>query len=493
MTDDRRGLVTEYVVADLPPSVGEALRGVAVNSTAIFTAQPVIWLDIDNSNGWSHSWRRLCLAHDIRTCHSTPILNGDGKSIAWFFLCFGEARELNEWEHCVAEFGANIARFVIERDSAARALRNTEARLAQELADSEQLQRISAALIEAGGIKVLYQQILDAVVTLMHSEMASMQMLHPERNEPELLAYKGFHPESAAFWHWVRVDSESTCGAALRTGERVIVEDIETCDFMAGTADLDAYRKSGIRAVQSTPLISRSGRVLGMISSHWREPHLPSERDWRLLGVITRQAADLIERNEAEEKLRESEQKLKQKAEDLEKQLIASGRLVSVGEITASMAHEFNNPLGIVIGFAEDLLTSKDPSDPDFHALQIIDAEAQRCAKLVNDLIEFGRPRDSAFSPTDIGSVIAKSLTFISNRLYKGKIEPLTQIAPNLPPLFADAVQIEQVLLNLYLNAIDAIAGRRKIDCGGGNKRQFPPRRSSRDNRLGCGFWERCR
>jgi signal transduction histidine kinase len=96
--------------------------------------------------------------------------------------------------------------------------------------------------------------------------------------------------------------------------------------------------------------------------------------------------------------------------------------------------------------------------------LQIIDAEAQRCAKLVNDLIEFGRPRDSAFSPTDIGSVIAKSLTFISNRLYKGKIEPLTQIAPNLPPLFADAVQIEQVLLNL--NAIDAMPDGGKLIVG---------------------------
>jgi len=356
-----------------------------------------------------------------------------------------------------------VSGIVIEQESAARALRETEARLAQELADSEQLQKISAALIEAGGVKVLYQQILDAAVTVMHSEMASMQMFHPERNELELLAYKGFHPDSAAFWKWVRVDSGSTCGAALRTGERVIVEDVETCEFMAGTADLDAYRKSGIRAVQSTPLVSRSGRVLGMISNHWREPHLPSERDWRLFGILTRQAADLIERNEAEAKMRDSEQKLKQKAEELEKQLIASGRLVSVGEITASMAHEFNNPLGIVIGFAEDLLTSKDPSDPDFHALQIIHAEAQRCATLMNHLIEFAQPRDSAFSHTDIGSVVAKSLTFISNRLHKAKIEAVTKIAPNLPLLPVDAVQIEQVLLNLYLNAIDAMPDGGKL------------------------------
>ena len=96
-----------------------------------------------------------------------------------------------------------VSGIVIEEESAARDLRNTKARLAQELADSEQLQKISAALIQPGGLKFLYQQILDAAVTMMHSEMASMQMSHPERNELELLAYKGFHPDSAAFWKWL--------------------------------------------------------------------------------------------------------------------------------------------------------------------------------------------------------------------------------------------------------------------------------------------------
>ena len=92
----------------------------------------------------------------------------------------------------------------------------------------------------------------------------------------------------------------SICGAALATGERSIVPDIELCDFMAGTEDLETYRKAGMRAMQSTPLVSRAGRLLGMISTHWRNPHQPSERDLRLLDVLARQAADLIERKQAE-------------------------------------------------------------------------------------------------------------------------------------------------------------------------------------------------
>jgi PAS domain S-box-containing protein len=67
---------------------------------------------------------------------------------------------------------------------------------------------------------------------------------------------------------------------------------------------------AGIRAVQSTPLFSLSGKMLGMISSHWRKPHAPTERDLRLLDILARQAADLIEQRQAHEALRESERRL---------------------------------------------------------------------------------------------------------------------------------------------------------------------------------------
>jgi PAS domain S-box-containing protein len=80
---------------------------------------------------------------------------------------------------------------------------------------------------------------------------------------------------------------------------------------MAGTADLNAYRRSGIRAVQSTPLLARSGHLLGMISTHWRRPHRPTERELQPLDVLARQAADLIERNEAEKALRESREQFR--------------------------------------------------------------------------------------------------------------------------------------------------------------------------------------
>jgi PAS domain S-box-containing protein len=92
-------------------------------------------------------------------------------------------------------------------------------------------------------------------------------------------------------------------------GPEPSLPDIEACEAMADTADLDAYRRSGIRAVQSTPLISRSGQLLGMISTHWRNPHQPTEFSLRPFDVLARQAADLIERVQVESMLRESEQR----------------------------------------------------------------------------------------------------------------------------------------------------------------------------------------
>lgn len=188
------------------------------------------------------------------------------------------------------------------------ALRESEAQLAVELADSKLLQSISAQLIHEENVEALYENIIDAAMVLMQSDMASMQMLYPERGtagELRLVTFRGFNPQSAKFWEWVRVDSESSCGVALRTGQRLIVPDVEQCDFMAGTKDLTAYLQSGIHAVQTTPLVSRSGKLVGMISTHWRNQHHPTERSLRLLDILARQAADLMERRRGEDALRQ--------------------------------------------------------------------------------------------------------------------------------------------------------------------------------------------
>src|SRR5215471_10062050 len=96
------------------------------------------------------------------------------------------------------------------------------------------LQQISTLLIREGSNGALYGHVLDAAIYLMSADMGSMQVFHPERGELRLLAERGFHPESATYWQWVRLDSGSTCGMALSAGCRVIVPDIEAHEAMVG-------------------------------------------------------------------------------------------------------------------------------------------------------------------------------------------------------------------------------------------------------------------
>lgn len=199
-----------------------------------------------------------------------------------------------------------------------QARQNAEARLESELSDSKLLQGVSAEIIQSEDSQALYGKIMDAAASIMRSDFASMQMLYPERKELRLLASRGYDLAAAKFWEWVRTDSGCTCGMAMKTGQRAIAADVQSCEFMAGTPDQTNALRMGMLAMQSTPLIARSGELVGMISTHWKQPHTPSERDLRLLDILARQAADLLERKQAEEALRRSEAKYRMLFESMD-------------------------------------------------------------------------------------------------------------------------------------------------------------------------------
>lgn len=197
----------------------------------------------------------------------------------------------------------NLEETLSAKGQAQRELQQTTLALNRELMATRELQSASAMLLEGRDEHALYQKIVDAAAAIMRSDMASMQMLFPERGsggELRLLAQRGFSAQAAAFWEWVRADSACSCGAALKSRTRVVAPDVQNCDFMAGTEDQAAYLRAGIRAVQSTPLLSRDGNLLGMISTHWSAPHAAEESELIRFDVLARQAADLIERTQAE-------------------------------------------------------------------------------------------------------------------------------------------------------------------------------------------------
>jgi GAF domain-containing protein len=228
----------------------------------------------------------------------------------WLQLATDALERENSSER-IARNGSHVEEFE-------RALRVSQADLAAELEATQLLQAVATELIpDQGSIERLYHKLAEAAAAIMQSDFSSMQMFYPERGaggELRLLASRGFDAETMKFWEWVRADSGCTCGEALRTRKRVIASDVETCAFMVGTPDREAYLQAGIRAVQSTPLTSRDGRLIGMLSTHWCKPHHPSERELRHFDILARQAADVVERARTTEALRESEARLRGEA-----------------------------------------------------------------------------------------------------------------------------------------------------------------------------------
>jgi PAS domain S-box-containing protein len=211
---------------------------------------------------------------------------------------------------------SKIARNIADRKQAEAREKQYQNELLTELADMRRLQEISMRLLEEQNVDALHDGIVDAAVALLRSDMGTMQLFDPMRGKLRLLAARGFAPEFVKAFEWVGPETGTSCAAALSAGRRVVITNIDTSDFIVSGSSTDkALRECGIRAAQSTPLVSRSGAVLGMITNHWRAPHEPKERELLLMDLLARQAADLIERKQNEEKIallaREAEHRAK--------------------------------------------------------------------------------------------------------------------------------------------------------------------------------------
>ena len=305
----------------------------AINSKSIFELEHRV-IKADGSIGWVCS-------------RAVPVIDAKGEITEWL----GAGNDITTKKE------AEVARQI------------SEVQLATELADTLHLQRISSLIIHENNIQKLYEEIVDAAVSIMNADAGSMQMYVSEKQALLLLTSRGFAPESARHWNWVNVESRSACSGALVDKKRFIIKDVETDDFIAGTSDLQAYRLSGIRCIQSTPLMSRNGNVVGMISTHWLTVHESTERELRLLDVLARQAADLIERKLAEEALRKSEERL---------QLAINGANIFTWDVnpeTGETTHSAN--CDEVIGFKiskipKENLVNIHPDDEKF-VLQAVD------------------------------------------------------------------------------------------------------------------------
>jgi len=138
----------------------------------------------------------------------------------------------------------------------------------------------------------------------------------------------------------------------------------------------------------------------------------------------------------------------------MEEQLVMNDRMVSIGELSSGIAHELNNPLTSVIGYS-DLLLASDDDIPESvrNDLEIINREAKRTAGIVKNLLTFARKHETDKQTVDINSSIEKTLELRTYEQNVNNIQVVTNFAPDLPTITADEFRLQQVFLNIIINA----------------------------------------
>lgn len=205
-------------------------------------------------------------------------------------------------EHPVAM--GMISRNLCERRRTQAELLALKNDLATELEAMKRLHELGTRLLAIDGLEPLLEEILNCMMALQDADFGCVQFYNADSDALELVTHRNFPPELAARFAVVR-DCGTPCGMAMRRRERVIIEDMRTDPDFA--ANRDIVELVGMRSALSTPLFARNGELLGMITTHLRRTHRPSEHELRLADLCARQAAQLIERKRVETALRRSE------------------------------------------------------------------------------------------------------------------------------------------------------------------------------------------
>jgi PAS domain S-box-containing protein len=147
----------------------------------------------------------------------------------------------------------------------------------------------------------------------------------------------------------------------------------------------------------------------------------------------------------------------KEKERELQQELNVTGRLASIGEVAAGIAHEINNPLTGVIGFAQ-MLRQMDVPDDIKEAVEVIDDGAKRTAGIVEKLLTFARRSKPEKEYVDINSVVVSAIDIRAYEMRTNNIKVITKLARDLPRTMANVGQLQQVFLNIIINAEHAMA-----------------------------------
>ena len=325
---------------------------------------------------------------------------------------------------------------------AARVIHNTwlyeqlrlKARLFESLASVSQA--INSALNLDDALKVITHE----ASVLMRAKMCSLMLLDETRQWLDLKASYG---AGEAYLTKPRLAvEESLLGTVLRRRKPVQIENVR---ISSRYQHADVARREGLSALLSVPL-AFGGQVIGTLSVYTGQPYSFSNEEVRILSALAELSAIAIEKA-----------RLYERVVDVEEQLRQNEKLSALGLLAAEVAHEIRNPLTVMKMLYHSLDLKFPPGDPRAKDARIIDEKIEHLNRIVEQILDFARTTEPQLAPVNLNELIDELALLVRHKLKHQNIQLERKLAPALPPVLADAPQLEQAFLNLILNAGEAM------------------------------------
>jgi PAS domain S-box-containing protein len=337
---------------------------------------------------------------------------------------------------------SKVAHDITERKRAEEALRESERLLAAEARALTKLSQLSTRLWRSHSLNDGLDEMLAAVIELLGTDRGNIQLASEDRGVLRIVTQRGFQPEYLDFFRQVSAADTSACGRAMRSAQRIIIEDVETDEAYGPYRE--AARAAGYRAVISSPLLGADGSLLGVISTHFGSPHRPSAPELSRLDLYLRQASDFIQRCKLDQILRQNEEALREA--DRRKD-----------EFLALLAHELRNPLAPIRYALATAKKAGRTSEQQQRAEEVVERQVAHMSRLLDDLLEISRITHGTLElkkshielTSVIGAAIETARPVIDSKHHRLSLDLPRQAVR----LEADAVRLAQVFANLLINA----------------------------------------
>lgn len=322
--------------------------------------------------------------------------------------------------------------------------------LSAEVQDLNTINKLFSNVINKDNLETVYKEILDVAVSMSSAEKGSIQIYNVEQEMLTMILGLGLSQKFMTDFHNTNLDV-GTCGLSVKEKKRIYAEDIRKFPVYIGKPIVECFLKEDIHGEQSIPLISSTGKIVGVLNTYHDKNKKFNERELRMLNILSRIAADIIEHNKIELSLQESEKKALSLIEELKEEDKNKTILID------SLSHELRNPLATIVA-AVSLMNITDDKNKILKSKVIIDHQVKQLCHLVDDMLDLTRINNSKIR-LKLKTLDLKKLVITATKDYETLFNEkgiTYNVEVSEARYFAsvDPVKINQIIQNLLNNAL---------------------------------------